>query len=168
MAPSNSMVSNVLAAEVAKKSGLSNVTNDQVKHILETMCQHILDTVKEGNDVSFPKFLKFKRVLRKERTFKSPKGESVVKPEHYVMTVSVMANAKKHMSDSSSSDEDKPMEEEKAPMQESEDEKPKKKPVRKTKDEESEPKKKPAARKQKKAKEVEEEEKSFVVESDSD
>ena len=165
MAPSNSMVSNVLAAEVAKKSGLSNVTNDQVKHILETMCQHILDTVKEGNDVSFPKFLKFKRALRKERIFKSPKtGESVVKPEHYVMTVSVMANAKKHMAESSSDDDKEP-----------EDDEPKKKPVRKQKkaveeadsssDEESEPKKKPV-RKQKKA--VEEEEKTFVVESDSD
>lgn len=77
------------------------VTAEKVQQIGEAVFHYIIDQTKNNVKVNLPNFLKFERVKRAERTFKNPNnktnepGSSVVKPERYALSVSVMGSVKK-------------------------------------------------------------------------
>ena len=69
--------------------------SEQVRSICETFLNVIIDKVKAGEDVTLLNFLKFERVLVKERTFSIPNSEEkTTKPEHYSMKVKIMDGTK--------------------------------------------------------------------------
>lgn len=69
----------------------SMFTNKEIKAICESFIKVLVSQVKEGKTVSFKNHMSFKRVERGERTHKNPKtNEDIVKPAHYVMTMTVM------------------------------------------------------------------------------
>jgi nucleoid DNA-binding protein len=85
-------VPRTLASIIADKA---DVDVDVAMNVLETMCLHIIESVKEDKDVSFTNFLKFKRSTRKARTFMPPKAtKEVVIGERFAMTVRVMPKMK--------------------------------------------------------------------------
>jgi len=68
----------------------------ELKTILETFIEVIVDTVAKGDSVTLPNVMTFKRVLRKERTHMNPKTmDPIVKPAHYVFSMYVKARLKK-------------------------------------------------------------------------
>ena len=88
------MVTKALAEEVKAAMG-SSASVDEVRNICENFLTVILDKVKGGEEVTLTNFLKIKRVLNKERTFKIPRTENTTtKPERYGISVKVMAGTK--------------------------------------------------------------------------
>lgn len=89
------MITKSMALAVKKNSAV-NVDEETVKQICESLFTVILDDVKRGKDVTITNFVKFKRVVRKERTFKNPNNSNLTtKPERYAMTATVMSGMKK-------------------------------------------------------------------------
>ncbi len=85
--------------QLGTEVNLKNV--NELKTILETFIEVIVDTVSKGDSVTLPNVMTFKRVLRKERTHMNPRThmnkvmESIVKPAHYVFSMYVKARLKK-------------------------------------------------------------------------
>jgi nucleoid DNA-binding protein len=91
---SRNMVTKALAEEVKAAMG-SSASVDEVRNICENFLTVILDKVKGGEEVTLTNFLKIKRVVNKERTFKIPRTENTTtKPERYGISVKVMAGTK--------------------------------------------------------------------------
>ena len=68
----------------------------ELKTVLETFINVIVETTKDGTSVTLPNYMTFKRVYRNERRHKNPKTkEEIVKPEHYVLSMYVKAQLKK-------------------------------------------------------------------------
>lgn len=70
-----------------------NVNVQDVKTICEKFIQEIVDKTMDGNAVSLPNYLTFKRVLRKQRHHSNPNPNAkskdpIIRPDHYVMVVS--------------------------------------------------------------------------------
>ncbi|KAG1653945.1 hypothetical protein FOA52_003737 [Chlamydomonas sp. UWO 241] len=85
-------VPKTLATIIAEKAG---VDVEVALNVMETMCLHIIDCVKEDKEVAFTNFLKFKRSTRKARTFLPPKATKEVEiGERFAMTVKVMPKMK--------------------------------------------------------------------------
>lgn len=73
---------------------------NELKTILETFVNVIVDTTKDGTSVTLPNYMTFKRVYRNERRHKNPKTkEEIIKPEHYVLSMYVKAQLKKQFED---------------------------------------------------------------------
>jgi nucleoid DNA-binding protein len=69
---------------------------NELKSVLETFVKVIVDTTSNGDNVTLPNFMTFKRVLRNERTHKNPMTkEQIIKPAHYVLSMYVKAHLKK-------------------------------------------------------------------------
>ena len=89
------MAKRVLAALKEKMSPSHDVPVDKIQDILNTYRTMTIDDVANGQVVSEPNFLTYKRKLREERVHTNPKtGEPIVKPRHYVLSVEVKANTK--------------------------------------------------------------------------
>lgn len=88
------MVTKALAEEV--KVALDNdMTDDQVQKVCETFMQVIYNKVEKGEEVTLTNFVKFARVLNKERTFSIPNSdEKTTKPARYGLKVKIMAGVK--------------------------------------------------------------------------
>jgi len=81
-------VPKTLATIIAEKAG---VDVDVALNVMETMCLHIIECVKEDKEVSFTNFIKFKRTTRKARTFMPPKATQAVEiGERFAMIAKVM------------------------------------------------------------------------------
>ena len=95
------MVSKSMAENISNENSDWSFDTDDVLTICNGFCAFIISETKKGNDVSITNFLKFSRVLRKERVFNNPNkivgepSKSYPKPARYAMHVSVMANIKK-------------------------------------------------------------------------
>ena len=77
----------------------STKTLSDIKHICQTFIDVVMNMTKEGNTVSFPNHMTFKRTLRRERTHHNPKTrEEIVKSPHYVLTMEVKPNLKERFS----------------------------------------------------------------------
>jgi nucleoid DNA-binding protein len=85
-------VPKTLATVIAEKA---DVDVDIAAAVMEAMCQHIIDSVKDDKEVAFTNFLKFKRSTRKARTFMPPKATKEIEiGERFAMTVKVMPKMK--------------------------------------------------------------------------
>jgi nucleoid DNA-binding protein len=95
------MVSKSMAEKINNENSDWSFDTDDVLTICNGFCAFIISETKKGNDVSITNFLKFGRVLRKERVFNNPNktvgepSKSYPKPARYAMHVSVMASIKK-------------------------------------------------------------------------
>lgn len=79
----------------------------ELKTILESFIQVIVDSTMKGDSVTLPNYMTFKRVLRNERTHMNPKTkEKIVKPAHYVLSMYVKAQLKKEFEDIPVNEED--------------------------------------------------------------
>lgn len=79
-----------LAGEISFKN------QTELKTILETFIEVIVDTVSRGDSVTLPNVMTFKRMMRKQRTHMNPKTmDAIVKPAHYVFSMYVKAKLKK-------------------------------------------------------------------------
>ena len=73
---------------------------NELKTVLETFVNVIVETTKDGTSVTLPNYMTFKRVYRNERRHKNPKTkEEIIKPEHYVMSMYVKSQLKKQFED---------------------------------------------------------------------
>lgn len=73
---------------------------NELKTVLETFVNVIVETTKDGTSVTLPNYMTFKRVYRNERRHKNPKTkEEIIKPEHYVLSMYVKAQLKKQFED---------------------------------------------------------------------
>lgn len=79
----SNMVPKHLADEVSKIC-----SGNKVEDICEALMTVIIDKVKKGEEVTLSNFIKFERVLNKERA---------TKPAHYSMRVKVLAETKEIM-----------------------------------------------------------------------
>lgn len=77
-------------------NGIQFKNLSELKTVLETFINVIVETTKDGTSVTLPNYMTFKRVYRNERRHKNPKTkEEIVKPEHYVLSMYVKAQLKK-------------------------------------------------------------------------
>lgn len=109
MASQNSpnYVNDKIAKLVKDAAGIDGVTQKQVKAICNSLFDVVISQLEENGNVKFTNFIKFNKVLRKERTYKNPKtGETTVKPEHYTVTVTPMTHLKKVISEGGSLSDD--------------------------------------------------------------
>lgn len=80
----------------------------ELKTILESFIQVIIDSTMRGESVTLPNYMTFKRVMRNERTHMNPKTkEKIVKPAHYVLSMYVKAQLKKGFEEIMVTNEDK-------------------------------------------------------------
>jgi len=85
-------VTKTLAIVIAEKAC---VDVDIAAAVMEAMCMHIIESVKEDKEVAFTNFIKFKRSTRKARTFMPPKATHAVEiGERFGLTVKVMPKMK--------------------------------------------------------------------------
>lgn len=71
----------------------NGLTVDQLHTICESMFQLIIEKVKNGENVNFTNFIKFQRIVNKERTFRNPKNKTeTTKPARYGISIKVMPN----------------------------------------------------------------------------
>jgi nucleoid DNA-binding protein len=88
------MITKTLAEDVKSAMG-TDLSVDEVRSVCENLLTVILEKVKSGEEVTLTNFLKFKRVLQKERTFKIPNSDkTTVKAERYGLNVKIMAGTK--------------------------------------------------------------------------
>lgn len=78
----------------------TNLKNAEIKSILETFMKVIVDSVAQGDTITLPNKITFRRVLRNTRTHKNPKTkEQIIKPPHYVLAMYVKQQLKKEFSE---------------------------------------------------------------------
>jgi nucleoid DNA-binding protein len=88
------MVNKTLADEVMASCD-TDMSSEQVRKVCETFLSVILTKVKAGEPVVLTNFLKFERVLNKERTFSIPNSDkTTTKPARYGLKVRIMTNVK--------------------------------------------------------------------------
>lgn len=86
------------------------LTSKQANDLTQVFFETLIKTVIASNKtVTFKDNLSFKKTLMKERAFRMPDNSLVQKPAHYVMTMSVLGQAKKLFDNTTVTGESRPM-----------------------------------------------------------
>ncbi|MCX5716303.1 MAG: integration host factor subunit beta [Candidatus Omnitrophica bacterium] len=75
-----------IVLQVAEKSGLSNLTQVQIKSVIQATLDHIIESLSKGQTVELRNFGVFKVKTRKGRMGRNPKtGQKVAVPDRKVV-----------------------------------------------------------------------------------
>ncbi len=92
----NGCVSMEIVKQVAAAIPDVDMSQKNIKLILDTFVKTVIENCKSGTNVTLTNYMTFKRSERQERTHKVPNSDkTVVKPKHYVLTIDVKPALKK-------------------------------------------------------------------------